>query len=116
MAIFLTGALIGLCLSFYIRNPQITFEQLRSPQRDLTTPGLRVVVVTLISFILALLFQQHAMGISIANISTEKINDDALSAIITGVCCGMSELAIIKKLSDFAAYFMTNAKTRATKT
>jgi hypothetical protein len=116
LAIFLTGALIGLCVSFYVRNPNITFEQLRSPEADLTPPWLRVVGVTILSVILALLFQKRVIGISIADISTEKLNEDALSAFIVGVCCGLGEVALVKKVVDFAAYFMAQVKTAAPKT
>jgi hypothetical protein len=98
-----------------VRHPNITFEQLRSPEKDLTPAWLRAVGVTILSLFLALLFHKRAIGISIAGISTENLNEDALSAFIVGIGCGLSEVAVAKKIVDFFGYFMAHLKTAAPK-
>jgi hypothetical protein len=88
----LAAAMWGIWLSSAVRNMEISFEQLQSPESDFMRPWARLLTFGMLAFILALFFQMGILVISIGGVvSTSQISDNLLVAIFIGICLGFTD-------------------------
>jgi hypothetical protein len=104
--ILLSGTMLGIWLSFSVRNMNLRFEQLQNPEADLMKPWIRLATFGLLALILALFFHSRTLVISMGDIfSTSRISSDALVAFAVGLCLGFSDKVlpteVQKRVEDF---------------
>jgi hypothetical protein len=96
------GAMLGTFLSFALRNPVLTFDQLAVPEADRMNPRMRLVYVGLLTLVIVIALSYHAMSISLGGINTNQFPQTPSLAFIIGVFCGISERAMGDKLVSTA--------------
>jgi hypothetical protein len=102
------GAAIGTWLSFSIRRPQLTFDDLAVLEEDLLDPGARVVFVIALTMMACLLFWTGAINLEIGNLKTraEVFASAGSTALLVGLFCGVAERALAPAVSARAGSFV----------
>jgi hypothetical protein len=103
-----TGAAVGTWASFSVRQVNLTFEQLASPEEDLLDAPLRILFVVALTLTVCLLFWTGAINIEIGNLKTGPDSFKAMGSIgiLIGMFCGLSERALATAISGRAAAFV----------
>ena len=108
------GAAAGTWLSFSIRRVNLGFDELAVLETDLLEPGLRIIFVTMLTWIVLLFFWTGAMNLEIGQIRTAEMRlatttlpMHAISLLI-GAFCGLSERALATAVSGRASGFVNS--------
>ncbi len=102
MAFAWVGALAGTFLSFGIRNPSLTFDQLAIPEDHRMQPLLRLIYVGMLAVVAMAAILVKAVSISVGSLSTAHILEYPSAAFVIGLFCGLSERALGDKLRNSA--------------
>ena len=100
-AVFLygwVGAMVGTFLSFAMRNPVLSFDQLAAPEEDRMNPRMRLVYVGLLTLVFTAGLVFHAFTIAIGSVSTASLLNLPSLAFLIGVFCGISERALGERI------------------
>lgn len=102
------GAAAGTWVSFSVRQVNLTFEQLASPEEELLDAPLRIMFVVALTLTVCLLFWTGAVNIEIGNLKTgpDSFKATGSIAILVGMFCGLSERALASAISSRAAAFV----------
>ncbi len=92
------GAMVGTFLSFAMRNPVLTFDQLGVPESDRLNPSMRLSYVGILAVIVHVALLFGAFKISIGTLDSAKLETTPSLALLIGTFCGISERAISGKL------------------
>jgi hypothetical protein len=110
LGILLVGTMIGIWLSFSVRNMNLTFLQLQNPEPDLMRPWIRLFTFGLLAFLLSCFFYYRVIVVSIGDIfSTSLINDDALVAFIVGIALGFSDKVLPVEVQKRVKQFFSSS-------
>lgn len=92
------GAMIGTFLSYALRNPTLSFDQLTVPEEDRLNPLMRVIYVGLLTEVFMAALLLNAMTFNIGTIDTKHLLASPTLALLIGVFCGISERALGSKI------------------
>lgn len=103
-----TGASLGTWASFSVRQINLTFEQLASPEEQLLDAPLRVIFVVVLTMAACLLFWTGAINLKIGDLNTEASAFSKLGsvALLIGFFCGLSERALSSAIAGRATAFV----------
>ncbi len=102
------GASFGTWASFSVRQVNLTFEQLATPEEQLLDAPLRVIFVVLLTMAACLLFWTSAINVKIGDLNTEASSFSKIgsAAILIGFFCGLSERALSSAIAGRATAFI----------
>lgn len=92
------GAMVGTFLSFAMRNPVLSFDQLGVPESDRLNPSMRLAYVGILAVIVHVALVFGVFKISIGTLDSAKLGIMPSLALLIGTFCGISERAISGKL------------------
>lgn len=103
-----TGASLGTWASFSVRQINLTFEQLASPEEQLLDAPLRVIFVVVLTMAACLLFWTGAINLKIGELNTEASAFSKVGsvALLIGFFCGLSERALSSAIAGRATAFV----------
>jgi len=107
--ILLAGCSVGTWLSYRIRNQKfITINDLVQLESDQLSPRNRVLFALGLATIIGLIFQSQLVTIAI-NQFTSNFQNDGVRALLIGMFCGVSEIALGDVVGRRASDFITQA-------
>ncbi|WFU26116.1 hypothetical protein QA649_07880 [Bradyrhizobium sp. CB1717] len=103
-----TGASLGTWASFSVRQINLTFEQLATPEDQLLDAPLRVIFVVVLTMAACLLFWTGAINVKIGDLDTQAswFAKTGSVAILIGFFCGLSERALSSAIAGRATAFI----------
>jgi len=96
------GCMAGVWLSFGTRNVTMTFEELGILEKDRLSPAIRLIFAGLLTGVIGLLIATKAVVLQLGGLSTASFVEDYKVALLVGILCGISELALSSKVSQKA--------------
>ncbi len=102
------GASVGTWASFSVRQINLTFDQLATPEEELLDAPLRIVFVIVLTMAACLLFWTGAINVKIGDLNTEAawFTKAGTVAILIGFFCGLSERALASAIAGRASAFV----------
>ncbi|WP_137179229.1 hypothetical protein [Roseomonas sp. AR75] len=90
------GACIGTWLSFALRRPNLSFEQLSLLEEDRLAPLPRILFVAGLTFVVGMLLYSNLISITIGEVAVDVGDADARLpvALALGLLCGIAERAL----------------------
>lgn len=107
-----SGCMLGTWLSFGARRVVLKFEDLGRLEADLLYPWMRLLFAGSLTIVLGLVFATNMINVQIGELSTAWVLKTALSALVVGVFCGLSEQALPGAVSQRAAQFFSEVEKR----
>ncbi len=92
------GCMVGVWLSFGSRKVVFKFEDLHIPEQDRLEPAIRLIFAGLLTLTLGLVFTREMVVVTIGKVMTSQIGTDRVVALLMGIFCGVSELALPSKI------------------
>jgi uncharacterized membrane protein len=109
VALLLAGCAGGVWLSFGARKTTLTSDELAVPEADRLHPMVRVISATLLTLVLALLFEARVLEIKVGGLASTTVLSAPLSALLIGLLCGFAEQALPAKLTAQTTRFFEKA-------
>jgi hypothetical protein len=106
------GCMAGVWLSFGIRKTVLRFEDLHIPEEDRLEPAVRLLFAGILTVFIGLLFITKAVSVTVGAISSSQLSTDLRIAIILGMVCGISELALSSTVTQQASRFVNFEKVK----
>jgi hypothetical protein len=102
------GASIGTWASFSVRQINLTFEQLATPEEELLDAPMRIIFVVVLTMAACLLFWTGAINLRIGDLNTEPawFIKTGTVAMLIGFFCGLSERALASAIAGRASAFV----------
>ena len=91
------GAMVGTFLSYAIRNPVLSFDQLAVPEDDRLNPKMRLTYVGLLTTVFTLALLLQVISLEFGPVKTQGMGGQPSLALLIGVFCGISERALGQK-------------------
>jgi hypothetical protein len=107
-AILWIGCFVGVWLSYGIRKSTFTLVDLTRTEEDRLAPHLRLVFAGLLAMILGLLFALDFVEVRIGDVSFTAIHSSPMLALLVGLFCGISELALPASIGTRAQSFISS--------
>jgi len=108
--LLLTGCFCGVWLSYAIRSSSITINELIVTDTDRLTPVSRLMLAGIFTTILGLFFVYEIIDIKVGNFSASQIATEPIVALLIGIFCGISELALPDSVGKKAVGFIASIK------
>lgn len=100
VACILVGAVWGGWASFAIRNASLTFSQLRLIEDEFVHPWSRLLTITVLSITFSLVCHFEFVEIAVGTFSTKNILIDPMTALLFGLCMGLSERVLPDRVNS----------------
>lgn len=106
--LMLLGCFLGTWLSFSIRKPSLTFDELAVPEEDQLQPPVRLLFVAGLTVVVFLLFATGVVKVAIGSLNTDSLLEPLgnMKAILIGCFCGIGEKALPGVLSKRSNQFV----------
>jgi hypothetical protein len=104
------GCFVGTWLSYGIRTTTFTLADLTSADSERLLPHFRLLFSGLLTMVLGLLFVHGIIEVKIGNYAITDVASSPVLALIVGVFCGISEIALPATVSKRAAAFVETLK------
>ena len=101
------GTMIGAWLSFGLRRPQISFDDLGAPEVDMVEPTIRLIFTGLIALTLSLVLASKMIIVNIGGLNSADLLSDGSAALLIGALFGVSEQALPGALTRRAFQFVS---------
>lgn len=106
------GCCLGVCLSYALRKPDFTLEDLVTPESDFLTPAIRIGLTGTLTMLLVMF---SVLGIVDLAIASHKLSDVAnpneqMLAFVAGVICGIGEKFLSGTVMSKTKSLMGNIK------
>jgi hypothetical protein len=98
-----SGCMAGVWLSFGARKTVFTFEDLNIPEQDRMEPLVRLVFAGLLTMVIGLLFETHAMEITLGAIKSSDFGTRPTVALLIGMLSGFSEKVLSSQVGRQAS-------------
>jgi hypothetical protein len=92
----------GVWLSFGARKVTLTFQELGMLEQDRLSPAIRLVFAGILTMAIGLLLATGTVLVQIGRLSSTDFESNAKVALLIGLLCGISELALSAKVSQHA--------------
>lgn len=109
-AVLLLGCFVGVWLSYAMRKSAFTLIDLTRTEEDRLAPELRLVFAGLLAMIIGLLFALGFVEVRIGDVSFTDIKSSPMLALLVGLFCGISELALPASIGTRAQSFINSLK------
>jgi hypothetical protein len=96
------GCMAGVWLSFGARKVTLTFQELGMLEQDRLSPAIRLVFAGILTMAIGLLLATGTVLVQIGRLSSTDFESNAKVALLIGLLCGISELALSAKVSQHA--------------
>lgn len=109
-ALLWIGCFIGVWLSYGIRKSTFTLVDLTRSEDDLLAPPVRLVFAGLLVTVVGLLFALDLVELRIGQMSLTNLTWNPMLALLIGLFCGISELALPSSIGARAKGFLNSIK------
>jgi hypothetical protein len=99
--------MVGTWLSFGLRKPIISFQDLRGLEDDMVEPAFRLLFTGLIAIVIAFIFDSRMVNVSIGLLNSADLLAHGSTALLIGMLVGVSEQALPGALTRRASQFVT---------
>jgi hypothetical protein len=110
LLILWVGCFIGVWLSYGIRTTSFSLADLTTRDQDRLEPHIRLLFAGLLSMIIGLLCALGFIKVEIGNIEITNIMNNPMQALILGLFCGISELALPSSIGTRAHNLVASLK------
>jgi len=98
-AYMLIGISLGITLLAFLRNMEMKFETLGMFDAASLNPLMRLIFVSVLAAVFAILLHQRVLVIAIGNYELNQLFDKPMVAVVVGILCGFSDIVVAKLIS-----------------
>jgi len=107
MLLVWTGTMLGTWLSFGLRRPTLSFNDLGALEADMVEPAVRLVFTGLIALTIAFVFTCGMVNVVIGGLNSAGLFLHGSTALLIGILLGVSEQALPSALTQRASQFVS---------
>jgi len=104
------GCFIGVWLSYGLRASNLTLTDIINTDRDRLIPQIRLIFAGLFTMIVGMLLVLQVIDISFGNLRLSDVATNKMLAVLIGIFCGISELALPESIGARARKLVEDIK------